>query len=212
MHLYCFQINYLLRSAITQKIIEVIINLCQSLIQLSNDVESNPGPPSKKKANQRFKNLRLNQTQSHNPKTHNIPIKEVVQASHHQADMRYGYSAGAQCCCNALIGLIHLPNSPNYSSQQLDNILKEGNELFRIQDVLHPSRMNAGRRTSLLTFEELPMDTIISQNIKYTIFRHGKSHTKKGALESGTGLFDSLDTALSSALQKSHTVLVMIAP
>ena len=139
-----------------------------------------------------------------------ITMKKTFRASFHQNNqMKYGNSAGKQCTCNSMIGLIHLPNINNYTSIDLNRILDEGNELYKIQDAIYPHR-----RTPHLSFDELPMENITSRNTNYSIKRHNKYHCVKGRLDSDKddkdSLTDSLDTALNNSLQLSHTLLILI--
>ena len=136
-------------------------------------------------------------------------MKKITQGTFHQNNKtKYPSSAGKQCTCNSLIGLINLPQVENYTPDELDNIMDEGDELYRVQDVLHPKR-----KTPHLSFDELPMENITSRNTNYTIKRHDKYHCVKGSLyrlDSDEGLTYSLDTALNNSLQHSHTLLILI--
>ena len=63
-------------------------------------------------------------------------IIKVVQASHHQGDVRYGNSRGIQCSCMSLMSVSWtLFKSPGFWDKfDLDSILQNGDELFKSID------------------------------------------------------------------------------
>ena len=89
-------------------LIDVVVTfLIVAQLLIDGDIESNPGP------------------------TYNI-IK-FVKASFHQGNLIFGYTAGTQCACNALIsicwGKIKSPGC--WKSHDLDHVLIKGDKLYK---------------------------------------------------------------------------------
>ena len=72
------------------------------LLQLSGDVESNPGPT--------------------------YPIEKVIQGSFHQGNPRFGKTAGVQCACNSLFTLCwpQVEIVSRWNKNDLNHVLTEG--------------------------------------------------------------------------------------
>ena len=62
-----------------------------------------------------------------------IRISKVVQGTHHQGVIGYGTTAGIQCSCISLMAVCwsHIKSIPRWNSNDLDRILKKGDEFFK---------------------------------------------------------------------------------
>ena len=83
-------------------------------------------------------------------------ISNVVKASHHQADERYGQTRGIQCSCMALIAVCWslFKKVSLWSSFELDSILLNGDFLFK-----------ALKKNRILDVEDLPQSFLIKDSI-----------------------------------------------
>ena len=127
--------------------------------------------------------------------------------SFHQGSDRFSVeSRGSQCVSNALCALIHAQFSNTFSSTEIDQILVEGDILYK---KIIASLKAAHKYTSrLLTFDEIP------ENVN--VFRRD-IHIIKSDLVSGIAVqqFDNtssptLHQSMHTAFQSSSYVLVMI--
>ena len=109
----------------------LIMVFLNMLLLRSGDVESNPGPPI-----------------------------SVVRGSYHQADSRFGRSAGTQCMCNALFSLCYsvTRKACHWASRDLDYVLNMGDALYK----------DIGLYGVALEFEELP-NTIMIENVRIPV-------------------------------------------
>ena len=76
------------------------------LLQLSGDLDSNPGP--------------------------NYSIEKVIQGSFHQGNPRFGRTAGVQCACNYLFALCwsQVKTVSRWNKSDLNHVLTEGDLLY----------------------------------------------------------------------------------
>ena len=77
------------------------------LLQLSGDVESNPGPT--------------------------YSIEKVIQGSFHQGNPRFGRTAGVQCACNFLFALCwsQVKIVSRWNRDDLNHVFTDGNLLYK---------------------------------------------------------------------------------
>ena len=130
-----------------------------------------------------------------------------ICGSFHQGSSRFSVeSRGSQCVSNALCALIYAQFSNARSSIQLDQILIEGDILYK--KILSSLKAEQKYTRKLLTFDEIPENVnVFKRNI----------HIMKSDVVSGIAIQDfgnmtspTLHQSMHSAFQSSSYVLVMI--
>ena len=130
-----------------------------------------------------------------------------ICGSFHQGSSRFSVeSRGSQCVSNALCALIYAQFSNARSSIQLDQILIEGDILYK--KILSSLKAEQKYTSRLLTFDEIPENVnVFERNV----------HIMKSDVVSGIAIQDfgnmtspTLHQSMHSAFQSSSCVLVMI--
>ena len=146
--------------------------------------------------------------------TDSIRVKYVFKssylASHSQGDInRYGLHAGNQCVANSLVALIALPKSTSYSSNEIDMILRDGDNLYRFLKSLPTSN----KEDPYLEFNELP-NSIKLRGVTYTVELIDRFYAAydedMNSKRRSSAVYIPLQEALHKALNKSSTILSMI--
>ena len=139
----------------------------------------------------------------------NDPVSKVcIQGTYHQGDVRFSVdSLGRQCTCNGLVSLCYLSNKETFTSQDLDFVLQQGDELYlSVVDTLKKE----GKFThNYLELSQLPRQIIVEgwmHNI--TMLDSVVDVFNTGVLEQEE--IHRLYSNVQSALQKSATVLVLL--
>ena len=89
-----------------------------SMLLIDGDIESNPGPDYK--------------------------IQKTVSGSFHQGHVKFGYSAGTQCSCNALYAICYssVKKVSIWKYWDVDYILEHGDAVFKSVGILRSLSMN----------------------------------------------------------------------
>ena len=104
------------------------------LLQLSGDVESNPGPT--------------------------YSIEKVIQGSFHQGNPRFGGTAGVQCACNSLFALcwLQVKTVSRWDKNDLSHVLTEGDLLYKSLNVVDMLTADDLPRSIVMCNIEFPVD------------------------------------------------------
>ena len=100
------------------------------LLQLSGDVESNPGPT--------------------------YSIEKVIQGSFHQGNPIFGRTVGVQCACNSLFALCW--SQVKTVSRWLNHVLTEGDLLYKSLNVVDMLTADDLPRSTVMCNIECPVD------------------------------------------------------
>ena len=204
------------------------------LLILCGDIETNPGPRRKPAIAKRIHNLAMsrqqrttvsptsvNEIRPHpsNSETANnmhdndtasrhFAIKSAVTGTFHQGDLCkfQSDSAGKQCACNALLSICCLPTIGNICSSSLDEILINGDKLYR--DVQVTSGLST-EEYSYLTFEQLP-NKVVNNHVIYQMRKHAPLYTNSKHVDQEMGIYHSLSNAVANSWSQSDRMLIMI--
>ena len=136
-----------------------------------------------------------------------FPSQSIVCGSFHQGSDRFSVeSRGSQCVPNALCALIHAQFSNTCSSTEIDQILVEGDILYK--KILASLKADQKYISRLLTFDEVPENVnVFTRDI----------HIIKSCIVSGIAVQQfgntsspTLHQSMHTAFQSSSYVLVMI--
>ena len=136
-----------------------------------------------------------------------LPSQSIVCGSFHQGSDRFSVeSRGSQCVPNALCALIHAQFSNTCSSTEIDQILVEGDILYK--KILASLKADQKYTSRLLTFDEVPENVnVFTRDI----------HIIKSCIVSGIAVQQfgntsspTLHQSMHTAFQSSSYVLVMI--
>ena len=133
--------------------------------------------------------------------------QSFVCGSFHQGSDRFSVeSRGSQCVSNALCALIHAQFSNTCSSTEIDQILVEGDILYK--KILASLKADQKYTSRLLTFDEIPENVNVFTRDTHII----KSDVVSGIAvqQFGNTSSPTLHQSMHKAFQKSSNVLIMI--
>ena len=126
------------------------------LLQLSGDVESNPGPT--------------------------YSIEKVIQGSFHQGNPIFGRTAGVQCACNSLFALCW--SQAKTVSRWLNHVLTEGDLLYKSLNVVDMLKADDLPRSIVMCNIECPVD-FLELKTEIAHLRNGESFLRRSVPNTG---------------------------
>lgn len=137
-----------------------------------------------------------------------ITYSKLIYGHFHQGDSQFSeQSKGLQCSCNSLAMLCCVPDICNMTSNDLDQILRHGDQLYRNTC----QNLNAAGQLAneYLHTGELPKSCTLG-NMTYTIHyepeRYGRLDTNPGSI------FETLDIELQAAFNVSNLNILIFPP
>ena len=180
------------------------------LLLIAGDIHPHPGPPKKSWLKNRCQNFN---SCNRNTDVISYEFKNAYNATHNQGDQRrYGPLAGNQCCCNSLISLVLLPHLSTFNSNTLDNVLKDGDELYKYLKALP----QANTEHLTLEYDELPT-TLTLRGEKYSVnllkrclAKYDEDTDAGEQALTTSAVYIPLQNALHNSLTESNKILIMV--
>ena len=150
------------------------------LLELSGDVESNPGPT--------------------------YSIEKVTKGSFHQRNPRFGRIAGVKCACNSLFALCwsQVKTVSRWNKSDLNHVLTEGDLLFKSLNVVDMLTADDLPRSIVMCNIEFPVD-FLELKTEIAHLRNGESFLRRSVPNTGDEfMFLLFMGGFTTALMKHH--------
>ena len=150
------------------------------LLQLSGDVESNPGPT--------------------------YSIEKVIQGSFHQGNPRFGRTAGVQCACNYLFALCwsQVKTVSRWNKSDLNHVLTEGDLLYKSLNVVDMLTADHLPRSIFMCNIKFPVD-YLELKTEIAHLRNGEPFLRRSVPNTGDEfMFLLFMGGFTTALMKHH--------